>query len=278
MLWNLVFVAGTAPSLIFIMLENDSNVTSLHRCFSVAAVLKAQGAKAPLTKRDKYYLMYTVSNLRPHYFFNTSMILQLAAKASHKNISKRPCFQLLCIPGAALFGFTMVTNDIKVLIADTRFSSSSTRWKSRQGKDSYAREAKVQGLKSRAAFKLLEVRIGQLSCYFGAVVDSSSQMDAKYKLFKKGQTVVDLVCSCGMYYWHIVLIQLRGMRQEAGHKYGLLTIYSSLILRIDKSCRLPSNARSLMVVWLGSTLSLHNLPKAFLQYRATFSRKEYKRR
>ncbi|THV49899.1 hypothetical protein BGAL_0174g00160 [Botrytis galanthina] len=36
-------------------------------------------------------------------------------------------------------------------------SSSSTRWKSRQGKDAWAREAKVQGLKSRAAFKLLEV-------------------------------------------------------------------------------------------------------------------------
>jgi 21S rRNA (uridine2791-2'-O)-methyltransferase len=36
-------------------------------------------------------------------------------------------------------------------------SSSSTRWKSRQGKDFFAREARVQGLKSRAAFKLLDV-------------------------------------------------------------------------------------------------------------------------
>ncbi|WYZ42034.1 hypothetical protein EsH8_V_000929 [Colletotrichum jinshuiense] len=52
-------------------------------------------------------------------------------------------------------------------------SSSSSRWKMRQGKDMFAREAKVQGLKSRAAFKLLE-------------------MDAKYKIFRKGQTVVDL--------------------------------------------------------------------------------------
>jgi hypothetical protein len=41
-------------------------------------------------------------------------------------------------------------------------SSSSTRWKSRQGKDFFAREARVQGLKSRAAFKLLEV--GELTC------------------------------------------------------------------------------------------------------------------
>jgi hypothetical protein len=39
-------------------------------------------------------------------------------------------------------------------------SSSSTRWKTRQGKDSFAREARVQGLKSRAAFKLLEVSEG----------------------------------------------------------------------------------------------------------------------
>ncbi|KAG9240360.1 FtsJ-like methyltransferase-domain-containing protein, partial [Calycina marina] len=59
------------------------------------------------------------------------------------------------------------------LNAITRQSSSSTRWKSRQGRDSFAREAKVQGLKSRAAFKLLEI-------------------DAKYKIFRRGQTVVDL--------------------------------------------------------------------------------------
>ncbi|XP_014555904.1 hypothetical protein COCVIDRAFT_27322 [Bipolaris victoriae FI3] len=52
-------------------------------------------------------------------------------------------------------------------------SSSSTRWKSRQGRDFFAKEARVQGLKSRAAFKLLE-------------------LNDKHKLFKPGQTVVDL--------------------------------------------------------------------------------------
>ncbi|KZF20111.1 FtsJ-domain-containing protein [Xylona heveae TC161] len=52
-------------------------------------------------------------------------------------------------------------------------SSSSKRWQTRQGRDKFAKEAKVQGLKSRAAFKLLE-------------------MNEKYKIFKKGQTVVDL--------------------------------------------------------------------------------------
>ncbi|TLD20751.1 hypothetical protein PspLS_08527 [Pyricularia sp. CBS 133598] len=55
----------------------------------------------------------------------------------------------------------------------TRPSSSNSRWKARQGRDFFAREAKVQGLKSRAAFKLIE-------------------MDSRYRLFKKGQLVVDL--------------------------------------------------------------------------------------
>jgi 21S rRNA (uridine2791-2'-O)-methyltransferase len=46
----------------------------------------------------------------------------------------------------------------RLIGSSVRFaSSSSTRWKSRQGKDFFAREARVQGLKSRAAFKLLEV-------------------------------------------------------------------------------------------------------------------------
>ena len=52
-------------------------------------------------------------------------------------------------------------------------SSSSTRWKARQTKDSYAKEAKVAGLKSRAAWKLLEI-------------------NEKHHLFARGDTVVDL--------------------------------------------------------------------------------------
>ncbi|KAH8596396.1 FtsJ-like methyltransferase-domain-containing protein [Bisporella sp. PMI_857] len=76
----------------------------------------------------------------------------------------------------SLFCRKVVSGSLKLYpsaIRHTRPSSSSTRWKSRQGRDAFAREAKVQGLKSRAAFKLLEI-------------------DAKYKIFKKGQTVVDL--------------------------------------------------------------------------------------
>lgn len=52
-------------------------------------------------------------------------------------------------------------------------SSSSTRWKTRQTRDHFAREAKVAGLKSRAAYKLLE-------------------LDSKHHIFRKGATVVDL--------------------------------------------------------------------------------------
>ncbi|KAF2402608.1 23S ribosomal RNA methyltransferase [Trichodelitschia bisporula] len=54
-----------------------------------------------------------------------------------------------------------------------RSSSSSTRWRTRQSSDTYTRAARTQGLKSRAAFKLL-------------------QLDAKHALFAPGQTVVDL--------------------------------------------------------------------------------------
>ncbi|TGO38680.1 hypothetical protein BHYA_0070g00230 [Botrytis hyacinthi] len=50
-----------------------------------------------------------------------------------------------------------VHTHVHVHVRNASSSSSSTRWKSRQGKDSWAREAKVQGLRSRAAFKLLEV-------------------------------------------------------------------------------------------------------------------------
>lgn len=54
-----------------------------------------------------------------------------------------------------------------------RSYSSDARWKARQKNDVFAREARVQGLKSRAAFKLLE-------------------LDSKYRIFREGQVIVDL--------------------------------------------------------------------------------------
>lgn len=52
-------------------------------------------------------------------------------------------------------------------------SASSTRWRARQAQDSAAKAAKVAGLKSRAAWKLLE-------------------LDERHRLFRPGSTVVDL--------------------------------------------------------------------------------------
>lgn len=52
-------------------------------------------------------------------------------------------------------------------------SSSSTRWKSRQSSDPYTRASKLAGLKSRAAYKLLEIH-------------------DRHRLFRSGATVVDL--------------------------------------------------------------------------------------
>lgn len=63
-------------------------------------------------------------------------------------------------------------SECPALVQQQRFASSK-RWVERQSKDRFAREARVQGLKSRAAFKLL-------------------QINDKYRLFKPGQTVLDL--------------------------------------------------------------------------------------
>ncbi|EAW18354.1 21S rRNA (uridine(2791)-2'-O)-methyltransferase MRM2 [Aspergillus fischeri NRRL 181] len=78
-----------------------------------------------------------------------------------------------------MFFSSCPTKTIRFEISDITSSllfkrhSSSKRWQARQIKDHFTRAAAVQGLKSRAAFKLL-------------------QIDEKYHIFKSGQTVVDL--------------------------------------------------------------------------------------
>ncbi|KAI9875714.1 MAG: 2' O-ribose methyltransferase [Pleopsidium flavum] len=81
------------------------------------------------------------------------------------------------VTAASGCGIRWSRNALLCLAVDTQqircSTSSSNRWQNRQGRDRFVREANVQGLKSRAAFKLLEI-------------------NEKYKIFKKGQTVVDL--------------------------------------------------------------------------------------
>ncbi|KAK4229314.1 rRNA methyltransferase 2 [Podospora fimiseda] len=74
-------------------------------------------------------------------------------------------------------------------LSQIRNSSSSGRWKLRQSSDPYTREAKVLQLKSRAAFKLL-------------------QLDNKYNLFRRCKTVVDLGFAPGS--WSQVAIERVG--------------------------------------------------------------------
>jgi hypothetical protein len=58
---------------------------------------------------------------------------------------------------ASVHAATILTRGLAPWITGLRHASSS-RWQARQTRDRFAREAKVQGLKSRAAFKLLQVR------------------------------------------------------------------------------------------------------------------------
>lgn len=64
--------------------------------------------------------------------------------------------------------------------------NSSQRWLQRHFNDPYVQQAQQKGYRSRAAFKLLEI-------------------DAKYKLFKPGQVVVDLGAAPGG--WSQIVVQ-----------------------------------------------------------------------
>ncbi|PCG92042.1 Ribosomal RNA large subunit methyltransferase E [Penicillium occitanis (nom. inval.)] len=92
---------------------------------------------------------------------------------SLKPSAKRP--QALGVARLA-FGESSSCNS-QLLSIDLKRFSSSKRWQSRQRSDMFTREAVVRGLKSRAAFKLLQ---------------SSQQIDEQYRIFRSGQTVVDL--------------------------------------------------------------------------------------
>ena len=88
---------------------------------------------------------------------------------------------------------------VKVNTAKGR-TISSTRWLQRQLNDPFVKEAKIQGFRSRSAFKLLEI-------------------DNKFNLLKKGYNVLDLGCAPGG--WCQVAAQKVGVKSSENLVVGL---------------------------------------------------------
>ena len=88
---------------------------------------------------------------------------------------------------------------VKVNTAKGR-TTSSTRWLQRQLNDPFVKEAKLQGFRSRSAFKLLEI-------------------DDKFNLLKKGYNVLDLGCAPGG--WCQVAAQKVGVKSSENLVVGL---------------------------------------------------------
>ena len=93
---------------------------------------------------------------------------------------------------------------VKVKSAKGR-SISSTRWLQRQLNDPFVKEAKLQGFRSRSAFKLIEI-------------------NNKFNLFKKGHNVLDLGCAPG------------GWCQVAAEKVGVKFAENQVVGLDLKSC------------------------------------------
>ena len=88
---------------------------------------------------------------------------------------------------------------VRVKTAGKR-KASSTQWLQRQLNDPYVAEAKRQGYRSRAAFKLLE-------------------LNDRYHVLKPGQRVVDLGCAPGG--WTQVAVELVGAKKGKGRVLGV---------------------------------------------------------
>ncbi|KAK9234307.1 FtsJ-like methyltransferase-domain-containing protein [Lipomyces kononenkoae] len=94
-------------------------------------------------------------------------------------------------------GFRVFCKSLTPLAIRRASSGGSERWTLRQRRDPYSREATRQNLKSRAAFKLLEI-------------------DDKYHIFQQGQTVVDLGYAPGS--WTQIAVDRTGRN---GHILGI---------------------------------------------------------
>jgi hypothetical protein len=198
-------------------MDADANINQNTKKFNVELFVRSSTTPRPCAYNDDteatrprnrtyLYLLCPPRSLRP-------MLVALGSLSRSARASRAPLTTAIAVTTAT----TTTTSRAAALRAweqsaqrpfsatSASSAASNTRWKARQGKDQYAREAKVRGLKSRAAFKLLE-------------------MDSKYRLFKPGQTVVDLVSSCTLLWqcshwpYQRPLIVCRGMLQEAGHR------------------------------------------------------------
>jgi len=90
--------------------------------------------------------------------------------------------------------------------------TASTRWLQRQHSDSYVAEAKRQGLRSRAAFKLM-------------------QLDDRFRLLKPGSSVIDLGAAPGG--WTQVSVARSGGRVIAVDLQSMEPVPGALCLTMD---------------------------------------------
>ena len=93
----------------------------------------------------------------------------------------------------------MINLKVKVKSAKGR-TTSSTRWLQRQLNDPFVKEARLQGFRSRSAFKLLEI-------------------DNKFNLLKRGYRVLDLGCAPGG--WCQVVAKKVGVKRSENLVIGL---------------------------------------------------------
>ena len=101
-------------------------------------------------------------------------------------------------------------------------SISSTRWLQRQLNDPFVKEAKLQGFRSRSAFKLIEI-------------------NNKFNLLKKGHKVLDLGCAPG------------GWCQVAAQKVGVKPS-EELVVGLDlKSCEPIAGVKFVQIDFLDET-------------------------
>ena len=101
-----------------------------------------------------------------------------------------------------------------------RRKNSSTRWLQRQINDPYVRQAQSEGKRSRAAYKII-------------------QINEKFNIFKKGDSVLDLGAAPGS--WTEVALEKSGGLVVAVDILDMTDIKNALILKADLSDENSSN-------------------------------------